>query len=147
MFVLGGGCSFGLGFGRFRLRWGGPNGHLTSPNPSFFFLFFFRFFFQKKGNCPAILEDVGLFSPKIPFMKCSFTCCFFSSSSSSYPSSSPLFPSNLSYVSLSLILSQCLFKHFLLFLSQSVFLHVLVSFMLSCFSFFESKSLPQTSPC
>ena len=25
-----------LSFGRFRLRWGGPKGHLTSPNPSFF---------------------------------------------------------------------------------------------------------------
>ena len=30
------GRGFGLGFGRFRLKWGGAKGHLTSPNPSFF---------------------------------------------------------------------------------------------------------------
>ena len=71
--ILGRFCLNGLGFGRFRLRWGGPSGHLTSPNLSFscflgfvflggfYFPFCLSFVFWKsqKGHFLTMLEFVS----------------------------------------------------------------------------------------
>ena len=51
---------FCLGFGRFRLRWGGLKSHLVSPNPSFLFLLLFSR--ALKGRFTAILENFHLVS-------------------------------------------------------------------------------------
>ena len=59
-------------FGRFRLRWGGPKGHVPSPNPSFVWFF--------GGYCFLFKEDLGWggawWAP--PHLTLPFLVCFYS---------------------------------------------------------------------
>ena len=110
LFFFGGG--FGLRFGRFRLRWGDPKGHLASPNPSFFWFVLFDWVLEGSGwggaKRPflAVLEIWGLICCQNPFQD---SILFFLSLHQPFSKTMPLFLSQFFFL-LPFLYCYCFFQ-------------------------------------